>query len=383
MFLIRSLNRGGAERQLVALATGLHQRGWPVAVACFYAGGVFEADLVRSGVSVIDLKKRGRWDVVGFLWRLLRVYRAFHPEVVHGYMPMANMLALLARIVQRRTRVVWGVRASNIDLRQYDWLSTVAFRASGWLSRAADCVVANSHAGAAYHVARGYPAKRMRVIPNGIDMNRFRFDPAGRNRVRTEWGVTGEQVLVGLVGRLDPMKDHPTFLRAAALLSQRNAKWRFVFVGGGPDKYAARLRALANDLGLGERLVWAAARGDMAAVYSAMDIASSSSRGEGFSNVVAEAMACGVPCVVTDVGDSARIVGDLGVVVPARDPAVLAAGLERMLAAAKTDGAPARASRCGRIGANFSVDALVDRTASLLLAVNPVRHASSSVEARE
>ncbi len=96
LFLARSLQQGGAERQLVALASGLHQRGWPVTVVCFYGGGTFQPDLERAGVPLVDLKKRGRWDVFGFLWRLWRVLRKTNADIVHGYLPVANMMALLA-----------------------------------------------------------------------------------------------------------------------------------------------------------------------------------------------------------------------------------------------------------------------------------------------
>ncbi|TAN08584.1 MAG: glycosyltransferase [Rhodanobacteraceae bacterium] len=330
LFLARSLRRGGAERQLVALASGLHRRGWPVTVACCYGGGVFQADLENAGVPVVDLHKCGRWDVAGFLWRLLRALRQSNATIVHGYMPLGNLLALLARVACPRARVVWGVRSSNIDREQRDWLSRLTFRMSCHAARLTDRIIANSEAGASYHAALGYPHERIQVIPNGIDVQRFRFDAAGRERVRSEWNIADDSVLVGLVGRIDSMKDHPTFLAAAALLAARDPRWRFVCVGDGQPGFVRGTRAMATRLGLDARLVWAGARNDVADVYSALDIAISSSVGEGFSNVIAEAMACERPCVVTDVGDSARIVDQCGAVVAAGDPAALAAAIERV-----------------------------------------------------
>lgn len=330
LFLARSLHQGGAERQLVALASGLHRRGWPVTVACFYGGGIFQADLERAGVPLIDLAKRGRWEVLRFLWRLLRVFRRADAAIVHGYMPGANIMALLARAAHRRTRVVWGVRSSLIDREERDWMSRLTFQISCSAACFADSIIANSEAGAAYHAALGYPPARIQVIPNGIDTRRFRFDADGRRRTREAWDVSDDRKLVGVVGRIDPMKDHPTFLHAAALLAARNARWRFVCVGGGkPDRVQAA-EALAERLGLADRLVWAGPMDDVSAAYSAFDIAVSSSCGEGFSNVIAEAMACGRPCVVTDVGDSARIVGQCGAVVGAGDAPALADAIERV-----------------------------------------------------
>lgn len=329
MFLTRSLQRGGAERQLVLLAAGLHCAGWPVTVACFYAGGPFQRELEQAGVPVIDLAKRGRWDVLGFLWRLSGAFRKSRPEIVHGYLPVPNMLALLARFRRPAARVIWGVRASNVDFSRYDRLSRASFWLQCRLARCADLIISNSCAGMAYHVARGFPQRLIRVIPNGIDTTRFQFDAVGRERMRREWGLPASAVLVGLVGRLDPMKDHPTFLQAAARLASIDPMWWFVCVGGGAPDYQARLKRLAIELGLGSRLIWAGARDDLSAVYSALDVVASSSSGEGFPNVVAEAMACGRPCVVTNVGDSAAIVGTLGEVAEANDPLSLSCGIER------------------------------------------------------
>lgn len=361
LFLVRSLRRGGAERQLVALAAGLHRRGWPVSVACCYGGGAFQAELESAGVPLIDLGKRGRWDIAGFLWRLLRILRRQHAAIVHGYMPLGNMLALLAHIACPGARVVWGVRSSFIDHDNRDWLSRLNFRLSRSAAHLADRIIANSEAGAAHHAALGYPRARMQVIPNGIDIQRFHFDAAGRESVRTEWGVSETCTLVGLIGRIDPMKDHPTFLAAAALLATRSARWRFVCVGAGPAGRTAAMQARARQLGLGQRLIWAGPRNDLADVYSALDIAVSSSCGEGFSNVVAEAMACKRPCVVTDVGDSARIVGHCGAVVPPRDPAALATAIERVGRALEQ---PGQAVRLGgtaraRIVETYSLEALL------------------------
>lgn len=361
VFLARSLRQGGAERQLVALATGLHRRGWPVTVVCFYGGGIFQAELESAGVPLIDLRKRGRWDVVSFLWRLLRTFRDTKPVIVHGYMPVANLLSLLARAAHPRTRVIWGVRSTLIDREDRDWLSRFTFNMTRRAARFADGIIANSEAGATYHVSLGYPGPRTRIVANGIDTQRFRFDAAGRARVREAWGVPDGCVLAGLVGRVDPMKDHATFLEAAALLAGRDACWRFVCVGGGEPAYVQAMQSQAARLGLDGRLIWAGPRNDMAAVYSALDIAVSSSWGEGFPNVIAEAMACERPCVVTDVGDSARIVGGCGAVVEARDPVALSAAIERVRTALATSTAAAGlgAMARNRIVKTYSVESLL------------------------
>ena len=370
LFLARSLHQGGAERQLVALASGLHRRGWPVTVVCFYGGGTFQRDLEAARVPLIDLKKNGRWDVFGFSWRLWHVFREADADIVHGYLPVANMLTLLARVAHRRTKVIWGVRSSFIDREKRDWLSRLSFRLSCRLARFADSIIANSEAGAAHHAALGYPESRIRVVHNGIDTQRFRFDGEGRERMRRTWDIPDFSVLVGLVGRIDPMKDHPIFLETAALLAARDPCWRFVCVGGGKPDLVLAVKSQAERLGLNDRLIWAGPQDDMAAVYSALDIAVSTSYGEGFSNVIAEAMACGRPCVVTNVGDSAAITGDSGISVPPKNADALCEGIDRMRQRLIAEGSTLASSARSRVVERFGMDKLIEQTEAALYALH-------------
>jgi glycosyltransferase involved in cell wall biosynthesis len=332
LFLIRSLNYGGAQRQIVTLPKGLHRRGHDVTVVLFYTGHPLEAELQDAGVPMRSLDKQGRWDTFRFFMRWLRLLRSEKPQIVHGYLTEPNLLAVIVKWLVPRTKIVWGVRASNMDLTQYDWLARLVFGISCRLSPFADLIIANSRAGCEYHIDQGYPRGKMVLIPNGIDTDRFRPDRNGGRRIRREWNVPEEDKLIGVVGRVDPMKDHATFLRAAALLSRERNDVRFVCIGNGRAEYSESMRALGTSLGLADRLLWVESRDDVQTVFNALDIVVSSSRfGEGFGNVIAEAMACGVPCVVTDVGDSAWIVGDRGEVVLPNDPEALKKAIAKLL----------------------------------------------------
>ena len=366
MLFIRSLEVGGAEGQLVALAKALHAQGVPVRALAFYPGGALRPALEAAGVPVEDIGKRGRWDLPFFLWRLYRRLRVLRPDVLYAWLPTANTLAATVGRLAAVPRIVWGVRASSLDFSRYDWLHRVDFELSRFAAPLADRIICNSEAGCRFHAASGYPAHKMTVIENGIDTRRFRFDAAGRERVHREWGIGADEMVIGQVARLDPMKDHETFLHAAAMLARDRQNVKFVCVGAGEAGRSAALKRLAHGLGLDGKAIWAGERRDLAAVYSAFDIASSSSYGEGFSNAVAEAMACERPCVVTDVGDSARIVGDTGFVVPAKDAEALAQGWLRAL-----DLTPASRQRLGvlarqRIEAEYSVTRMVERTREVL-----------------
>jgi len=360
LLLIHRLTHGGAQRQLVELARGLKARGHSVSVAVFYSGGELTSEILASGVPLHDLEKQGRWETVGFVLRAGRLVRTIRPDVIYSFLIAPNLLSVLLRSFLPDVRVVWGVRASDMDLSRYDRLAQFAFRAGCVLSGLPRRVIANSFSGRNYHIEQGYPAESMAVVPNGIDTDRYRPDPAEGRRVRAAFGLSREDTVVGLVGRLDPMKDHSTFLEAAARFVEVRPGSRFVCVGDGPAAYRDVLVAQTRRLDLDKCVIWAGARDDMPAVYNAFDLMTSSSAfGEGFPNVIGEALACGVPCVVTDVGDSARVVGEPNRVVPPRDPGRLAAAWTALL---DDENAVPGAGLRERVEGEFSIQAMTERT---------------------
>jgi len=368
-FLIRDLETGGAQRQLVTLLEGLDPSRFTVTLITFYGGGRF-SDQARQipHLDYVSLDKRGRWDILGFMGRLLRELRRRRPDVLHGYMSTGNLFAVGLKPRLRGTRIAWGIRVSGMDFRRYHWTLGLLSRLEYLGSRFADLIICNSEAGRQNCLARGFPSQGMIVIPNGIDTERFRPDGEGRRLVRAAWNLRAGEILIGVVGRLDPMKDHSNFLRAAARIRQERDDVRFVCIGDGPTAYQEQLQALGHQLGLDDSLIWAGARSDMPAVQNALDIAVSSSLyGEGFPNAIGEAMACGVPCVVTDVGDSAWIVGETGIVVPPGDPAALAAGWQACLT---RDAAESGRMARERIVGDFSVPHLVRKTEEALCSLH-------------
>jgi glycosyltransferase involved in cell wall biosynthesis len=355
--LTRSLSTGGMETQLFVLVRGLARKGHDVVVIVFYAGGDLEKYSEIEHLKMRVLGKRSRWRLVSFIRDLLRAVREEKPDVLHSYLTAANILSALMKPFLRPLPIIWGIRSSLMHLQQYDWFLRLTYFCERRLSRFADCIVVNSAAGIEYARRNGFGCKDMVMIPNGIDTDQFRPDEEGRKAVRAEWGLSEDQKLVGLVGRVDPVKDHPSFLRAAALLRRKFKEVRFACIGpSGNAEYSRQLNALEADLELEGSVIWEDARMDMCRVYNAFDLAVSASRAEGFSNVIAEAMACGIPCVVTDVGDSSLMVGDCGMVVPPGNPERLALAWEEALQQDKPrDGRRSRS----RIIENFSVERLV------------------------
>jgi glycosyltransferase involved in cell wall biosynthesis len=327
-FLIRALTPGGAERQLALLAKGLADRGHEVTILVFYGGGALERDLERSTVRVVDLHKGGRWDVFGFMRRLTSSLKRANIDVLHSYLPSANIVAAFARVGASSIPVVWGLRASEMKPESYDWLGRLVAATETAARRGAQGFVCNSRAGLELAARRGYPRERIRFIRNGIDLARFRRDTAAARQLREQWGVQAGERLIGIVGRIDPMKGHSVFLQAAAHARSRDERMKLVVVGTGAADQIQALQSQAQQLGVATATIWAGARSDMPAIYSSLDVlCSASGYGEGTSNVIAEAMACGCPCVATNVGDCAELVGRFGRVVEAGEPRALGEAL--------------------------------------------------------
>ena len=227
-------------------------------------------------------------------------------------------------------------------------------------------VIANSEAGRGWHEALGYRPRRWTYIPNGIDTETFRPDPRARAETRGELGFDESVFAIGLVARYDLMKDHATFIRAAVRLAETRPEARFVLVGRGTDARDGELERLVQEAGIADRVRRLGERTDVARIVPGLDLVTlSSAFGEGFPNVLGEAMACGVPCVTTDVGDAAGIVGETGLVVRPRDPDALAAAWTE---AAARDGATRIALGAAareRIIAQYSLARMVRRYENL------------------
>jgi glycosyltransferase involved in cell wall biosynthesis len=367
LFLIRELNAGGAQRQLLNLASGLNEKGHTVSVATFYSGGELSADCDRLGITLYELGKIHRWDVIPFLSRLFKLVKRLRPQIIQGFDGVPNCLALLVAQFNRDIKVVWGVRASFLDLSQYDYMARFSYKMECFFSRFADLIIANSDAGKDYTIENGFHTKKMVVVYNGVDTSRFSPDVVARQRVRAEWGVATDEFLVGLVGRLDPMKDHPNFLAAISKVTVDLPEVKSVCVGGGVGAYAENLIRDLRPENESCPTVWVGVRTDIPDCLNALDLLVSSSYGEGFPNVIAEAMACGKICVVTDVGDCATIVGSCGIVTPPRDSGAIASAIVSVKNKPSDEIDRLASEGRARIVDQFSISALVDNTESLLV----------------
>ena len=325
--VITTLNDGGAEAVLYRLC--LHSRSVRHVVVSMMGPGKYGPLLEAAGVVVHCLNMppgKATWGGVVGLWRVLRRERPF---AVQTWMYHADLFGgVLARLSGVR-RVFWGIHNSNLSPDVVSRSTILVARLCALLSRAVPTrVVSCSQQASRVHVALGYGARGLVNIPNGYDLARYARDEAGRVRLRGEWGVAPHEFLAGMVARFDPQKDHANLLGALGQLKRRGLSFKCVLVGTGMDEGNAALMALVARDHLGSDVLLMGRRDDVPAVMSALDVHVLSSLGEAFPNVLAEAMACGTPCVTTDVGDAALIVGDTGWVVPPQNAAALAEGLD-------------------------------------------------------
>lgn len=372
VLFVDSLRTGGAQRQFSILANGLAERGHVVTFATLYPGGPYWDWLAAAGkVSLRAIyPARGATmpgriaQLVDAPRRLRQLVRRIGAEVVYSALHTSNLLAWLAIASQRDATLAWSLRSSH--RAKLAWKQRPSFVLARLASRRVPLIVANSHAGLIDAGRDGFQARSSSVVVNGIDVAAFAPDPEARRRLRAEWQVPERSQLVGMVARLDPVKDHASFLRASASVSARAPGAMFVCVGGGPPSYRAELERQASELGLAERLRWVGERRDMAAVYNALDILCLASRTEGFPNVVAEAMASGLPCVATRVGDVAEIIGATGRTVPPGAPEALALALLEMIELGPTLRQQLGLEARSRVSELYSLDAMVLRTEEVL-----------------
>jgi glycosyltransferase involved in cell wall biosynthesis len=356
LHLITGLETGGAERMLARLVARMDRVRFPTAVVTMTGPGAIGPAIVAAGVPLDSLDLgRGRPDPRGLL-RLIRILRARRPAILQSWLYHADLLALAARLLGFAPHLVWNLRCTE---------STISPRLRFLLSRASgvpDAVIVNSQYGERLHRAIGYGPRHWMQIPNGFDTAALRPDPEAGRDLRAALGIGPEEPAILFPARYDPMKDHATFVAAAASFAAMRPDARFVLAGAGSGHDNRRLVAEIAANGLAGRTLLLGERADLDRLYPAFDLVTlTSAYGEGFPNVLGEAMACGIPCVATDSGDSAAIIGDTGEIVPTRQPQALAAAWRRML-----DRGPEERRAIGlrardRIVRHYDLDAVVTR----------------------
>lgn len=363
MHVITDLDTGGAEMMLYKVLSSMDHSRYSAEVVSLMDKGTLGGKIEQLGVKVHFLEMNRSLPNPMAVLRLSRLIRAGKFDLVQTWMYHANLVGGLAAKLAGRLPVVWGIHHSNFDVsktrRRTIWTMKIGALLSG---RLPDRIICCGEVPKAVHEEMGYDARKMQVVPNGFDLELFQPNPLARTAVRRELNIPAETPLIGLIARYHPKKDHRTFIQAAAILHITRPDVHFLLCGEGVTQENRELAAWIREVGIGKRCHLLGNRSDIPRLTAALDIAtSSSSYGEGFPISLGEAMSCGVPCVATNVGDSARIVGPTGVVVSPNDPFELSQGWQFLLQLDPVTRRNLEINARQRIEENFSLPSVVSR----------------------
>jgi glycosyltransferase involved in cell wall biosynthesis len=362
VLVITSLSVGGAQIMLWKLLSRLSKEFAPLVIS-LTSGGEIAERIQSLGVRVEALGMSPTISSSLLVARLINSLKKVKPDLVQTWLYHADLVGGLAARLANVPAVAWNIRNSDFSLDGTKRSTRLVVRACAHISRSVpDRIMCCSETAKRIHMQSGYDASRFEVIPNGFDIERFRPDQEAHRTVRAELGIPATTPLIGLIARFDPQKDHKGFFDAASRLHRQRPDTHFLLAGEGVDLSNSAIQDWAHCAGVAKTSHFLGKRQDIPRLMAALDIyTSSSSYGEAFPNVVGEAMACRVPCVVTDVGDSAYIVGDTGKVVPPCHSSALATAWEHLLTMTETDRHQLGARARERVREYFELDSVTKR----------------------
>jgi len=366
LHVVNDLAIGGSEMMLYKLLSRVSREKFAPTVISLDGVGKVGERIRQLGIPVHAMSMKPSLLLPFFLLRLIRTARRVNPDLIQGWMYHGNVAAQLAGMfVRRPVLVFWNIRQSLYSLADEKPATAKVIKLGARLSKWPARILNNSSKSVLQHGAIGYETNSTVVIPNGFDTDLFTPSAEACRSVRSELGVSHDTFLIGLIGRYHPLKDHRTFLQAAALLLKNYPDAQFVLAGKQIDWNNEALRGQVQQLGMVERVHLLGERLDMPRLTAALDVATSSSCEEGFPNVIGEAMSCGVPCVVTDVSDLPWIVGDTGRVVSRRDPAALAEAWRELIELSPPARAALGVAARSRVTEWFSLNSVVEQYEAL------------------
>lgn len=358
LHIISGLNDGGAEGVLYRLCS--NDRNNRHVVICLSDSGKYGSMLSLNGIDVHYLSiKQGSINFMKIFW-LWRLIRRIQPTIVHTWMYHANVLGGICARLAGVSAVVWGIRSSLLEVGKSKPSSILLMRLSAYLSWfVPKSIVCCAVCAADVHASIGYNASKIVVIANGFSLSELKPDPDSGERIRSNLAISKCSLILGMVGRFDSYKDHFNLLQALALLKMNGIKFKCLLVGSGLTYENIQLNEWVASCSLVDDLYLLGHQTNINEMMNVFDFHVLSSCSEAFPNVIAEAMACGTPCITTDVGDAALIVGDTGWVVPISNPVALAHTIkiatEESLSQRLRRGHMAR----HRIATFFSLDSMV------------------------
>ncbi|WP_150430165.1 glycosyltransferase [Dechloromonas sp. CZR5] len=337
LHIITGLGLGGAEMMLLKLLQASDRVATEHVVLTLTDLDILAPDIRALGVQVQSLGVAGGPSSVCALWRARCMVGRFRPDAVMTWLHHADLFGVALKCLAPSIRLIWNLRCSRLSPEELPRSNILLVKLLARLSFIPAVIVANARFGMEEHIRMGYSAQCWKVLPNGFDVAAFAPDAEARSAMRQQFGVSDGDFVIGMVGRYHAMKGFDTFVRAAGLLAKKEKRARFVLVGTDVTEDNTELKGMLEAEGILGKVALLGPRRDVPAIMNAFDILASTSTSEGFPNVIGEAMSCGIPCAVTDVGDSSCIVGQAGVVVQAGDDEAMAAAWQSLLAMPEKD----------------------------------------------
>jgi len=360
--IITSLGSGGAEAMLYKLLGGMNEKRFDQSVVVLMDAGFYGSKIRSMGIPVNTLDMQRSRPKLRSIMKLRKLIADYDPALIQGWMYHGNLAAELAMTFAKdSTESIWNIRHSIDSLCHEKRLTRIVIRLGARLSSRPARIIYNARVSAIQHEEIGYSASGRVVLPNGFDTDEFRFSAAARKRIRAELNILDDEYLVGTVARYHPIKDVQNLIRSAALICESNPKLRFALVGSGMISSKPNINEPIVTAGLQSRFRLLGERTDIPDVMSAFDLFVLPSRSEAFPNVIGEAMACERPCVATDVGDCAALLGDHGILVSPGDSKALAGAILKMLAMTEHERREMGRSLRRRVVDNFALPHIVDK----------------------
>ena len=367
MHVTTSLGTGGAQMMLYKLLSAIDKSRFNVEVISLMDKGSMRQRIEALGFPVYTIDMSAGKPSLTSIWRLRRILKNYQPDVIQGWMYHGNIVSSLARmLVFKKIIMIWNIRHSLHNIEYEKRRTAQMIRYGATLSKVPRKIIYNSQISANQHEAFGYMSDRTVVIPNGFDCTHFKPSIEARKYMRDELGFSENEIVIGLIGRFHPMKDHENFFKAAGVISKKYNNVRFVLAGTDIDEYNKKIIDFIGTNQIGNKVKLLGERKDIPMITAGLDIACSSSLyGEAFPNVIGEAMACAVPCVATDVGDSAWVIGESGLTVPPKNPTKLAQKWELLIEAGQQKRIALGNKARKRILDNFSLQKIARQYESL------------------
>lgn len=365
LHIITSLDADGAQHMLLKLCQNIPSDNFEFKVVNLRGKTAFAEKFVEAGIAVEHIGMRRMLPTLSALRKIAAIVGEFDPHLIQGWMYHGNLAATAGRsLAGHRAPLLWNIRKAT-DVSEFRLMTRLTIKVGAWISKSVSRVIYCGRFVEQCHTKLGYSSSNAVIIPNGFDTDRFAPSAESRKLVREKLRLPEDALIVGMTARYHPHKDHPNFIRAAAIVRKTKPDVYFVLAGRGLDKSNAFIRGLAEDLDLRDRLIMLGEHCSVETLLPAFDVYCLSSSAEGFPNSLGEAMSCGVPCVSTDAGASSEVIGEDGWIVPTRNSEMLATAVTDALQKSSTEreviGQRARA----RVVQQFSLSAVAERYAEV------------------